>query len=65
MTLKDKFISKKLDFSHLEVIGYLAYMHVFDDKKTKLDSKVEKCIFIGYSLKQMGYICFNPSIWKL
>jgi hypothetical protein len=39
----------------------IAYMHVPDEKKSKLDPKVEKCIFIGYSLKLKGYKCFNPS----
>jgi hypothetical protein len=42
-----------------------AYLHVLDEKRSKLDPKVEKCIFIGYSLKQKGYRCFNPSTWKL
>jgi hypothetical protein len=40
-------------------------VHVLDDKKLKLDSKVDKCIFIGYSLEQKIYKCLNPSIQKL
>jgi hypothetical protein len=49
MTPEEKFIGKKPDVSHLEVFGYIAYVHVPDDKRSKLDPKVEKCIFIGYS----------------
>jgi hypothetical protein len=65
MTPEEKFTSKKLDVSHLRVFGCIAYMHVPDEKRSKLDPKVEKCIFIGYSLEQKGYRCFNPSIRKL
>jgi hypothetical protein len=61
MTPKEKFIGKKPDVSHLRVFGCIAYVHVPGEKKSKLDPKTEKCIFIGYSLKQKGYRCFNLS----
>jgi len=56
---------QKPDVSHLRVFGYIAYVHVPDENRSKLDPKAEKCIFIGYSLEQKGYRCFNPSIQKL
>jgi hypothetical protein len=65
MTPKEKFTSKKPYVSHLRMFGCIAYVHVLDEKRSKLDPKVDKCIFIGYSLKQKGYRCFNPSIRKL
>jgi hypothetical protein len=40
-------------------------VHVPDEKRSKLNPKVEKCIFIEYSLEQKGYRCFNPSIRML
>jgi hypothetical protein len=40
-------------------------VHVPDEKRSKLDPKVDKCIFIRYSLEQKGYRSFNPSIRKL
>jgi hypothetical protein len=65
MTPKEKFIGKKPNVSHLRVFGCIRYVHVPDEKRSKLDPKAEKCIFIGYSLEQKGYRCFNPSIQKL
>jgi hypothetical protein len=65
MTPKEKFTGKKPNVSHLRMFGYIAYVHVPDEKRSKLDPKAEKCIFIEYSLKQKGYRCFNPSIRKL
>jgi hypothetical protein len=50
MTHEEKFTWKKPNVSNLRMFSYLAYVHVFNEKKTKLDPKVEKCIFIGYSL---------------
>jgi transposase InsO family protein len=65
MTPEEKFTSKKLDVSHLKVFGCITYVHIPDEKRSKLDPKTEKCIFIGYSLEQKGYRCFNPSTRKL
>jgi len=65
MTPKEKFTGKKPDVSHRRVFGCIAYVDVPNEKKSKLDPKAEKCIFIRYSLKQKGYRCFNLSTQKL
>jgi hypothetical protein len=65
MTFEEKFTGKKTDVSHLRVFGCIAYVHVPNEKRSKLDPKAEKCIFIRYSLEQKGYRCFNPSTRKL
>jgi hypothetical protein len=65
MTPEEKFTGKKPNVSHFRVFGYIAYVHVHDEKRSKLDPKAEKCIFIRYSLEQKGYRCFTPSIRKL
>jgi len=49
MTLEKKFTCKKPDVSHLRVFGCIAHVHVLDEKRSKLDPKAEKCIFIRYS----------------
>jgi hypothetical protein len=52
MTPEEKFIGKKLDVSHLRMFGCIAYVHVPDENRSKLDPKAKKCIFIGYFLGQ-------------
>jgi hypothetical protein len=65
MTPEEKITGKKPDVSHFRVFGCIAYVHVPDEKRSKLDPKAKKCIFTGYSSEQKGYRCFNPSIRKL
>jgi hypothetical protein len=65
MTLEEKFISKKPNVSHLIMFGCITYVHVPNEKRSKLDPKAKKCIFIRYSLEQKGYRCFNLSTRKL
>ena len=61
MTPEQKFTGIKPNIAHLKVFGCIAYVHVPDEVRTKLDPKAEKCIFIGYSLEQKGYRCYNPT----
>ncbi len=48
-TPEEKFTGKKPDVFHLIVFSCIAYVHVPDEKRSKLDPKADKCIFIGYS----------------
>ena len=57
MMPEEKYTGRKPDISHLKVFGCIAYVHIPDERRTKLDPKAEKCIFIGYSLQQKGYRC--------
>ena len=36
-------------FSHLNLFGCVAYAHVLDELRKKLEKKGQKCIFVGYS----------------
>ena len=47
MMPEQKFTGTKPNVAHLKVFGCIAYVHVPDELRTKLDPKVEKCIFIG------------------
>ena len=65
VTPEQRFTGIKPDLSHLKVFGCIAYVHIPDELRTKLDPKAEKCVFIGYSLEQKGYRCYNPSTRNL
>ena len=50
----------KPNLKHLRIFGSIAYVHVLDETRKKLDAKSEKCIMVGYSYEQKGYKCYNP-----
>ncbi|CAL8994927.1 unnamed protein product, partial [Prunus brigantina] len=51
---------RKPNIQHLRVFGCIAYSHVPDHIRKKLDEKAEKCIFIGYDTVTKGYKLYNP-----
>ena len=46
---KEAWSGTKQFFTHMRVFGCVAYAHVLDQLRKKLDNKGEKCIFLGYS----------------
>ena len=50
---------RKPDLSNLRVFGCIAYDHVPDEKRRKLQPKAEKCIFVGYPDDTKGYKLYN------
>jgi hypothetical protein len=65
LTLVDKtphevWFGKKLSIAHLRVFRCDAFMHVPNEKKSKLDNKVEKYIFVSY---KDGIKCYK--LWNL
>jgi hypothetical protein len=64
-TPQEVWTGKKPSLSHLRVFGCDAYVHVPKEKRTKLDSKSEKCIFIGYKDGLKGYELWNPVARKV
>ena len=64
-TPQEVWTGKKPSVSHLRVFGCDAYVHVPKKKRTKLDSKSEKCIFIGYKDGLKGYKLWNPVIGEV
>ena len=46
---------KDVSYRHLRVFGCLAYVHVANDQRGKLDPKSRPCIFLGYGNDEFGY----------
>ena len=51
--------------SHLHVFGSIAYSHVLDQGRSKLDNKSENYVFIGYDPSSKVQKLKNPSVGKL
>ena len=43
------------------VFGCTAFVHVHSQHRDKLDPRVIKFVFLGYSSTQKGYKCYNPT----
>lgn len=49
------------DYSFLKTFGCLCYPFLRPYNKTKLDFRSQPCVFVGYSSKHKGYLCFHPN----
>ena len=52
VTPHENYFGKKPHLSHTRIFGAIAYVHIPDEKRKKLDPKSEKCILVGYSLEK-------------
>ncbi|XP_074351350.1 uncharacterized protein LOC141690452 [Apium graveolens] len=60
-TPQEAWNGKKPTVSHLKVFGSVAYAHIPDQQRTKLEDKSKKYIFIGYDEKTKGYKLLDPT----
>uniref|UniRef100_A0A251VEZ8 Putative zinc finger, CCHC-type n=1 Tax=Helianthus annuus TaxID=4232 RepID=A0A251VEZ8_HELAN len=51
---------RKPNVEHFKIFGSIAYAHIPKQQWNKLDDKVEKMIFVGYSENSKGYKLYNP-----
>jgi hypothetical protein len=64
-TSHEVWYKEKPGVGHLRVWGCLAYVHIQKDKRAKLGSHMEKCIFIGYPDGYKGWKFYNPETNKV
>ena len=55
----ERWYGRRVDVGHLRVFGCMAYAHVPDSERRKLDKKSKKMRFVGYSLTSNGYRLFD------
>ncbi|GJR44232.1 retrovirus-related pol polyprotein from transposon TNT 1-94 [Tanacetum coccineum] len=60
MTLQESWSGVKPTVSHFNVFGSVAYAHVPDQTRTKLDDKSKKYIFIGYDDRSKAFRLYDP-----
>lgn len=65
MTTEEAWSGRKPAVHYFRVFGCIAYAHIADHKRKKLDSKGEKCIFLGVSDASKAYKLYNPSTKKI
>ena len=61
----EQWYARKPDVSHLRVFGCMAYAHVPDSERRKLDKKSKKMRFVGYSITSKGYRLFDKTNQKM
>ena len=61
----ERWYERKPDVSHLRVFGCVAYTHVPDCSRQKLDKKADKLRFVGYCTNSKGYRLFDEKTRKL
>eukprot|EP00268_Persea_americana_P066488 TRINITY_DN9059_c1_g1_i12.p1 TRINITY_DN9059_c1_g1~~TRINITY_DN9059_c1_g1_i12.p1 ORF type:complete len:238 (-),score=67.70 TRINITY_DN9059_c1_g1_i12:459-1172(-) len=65
MTPREAWSGLKPAVDHFRVFGCIAYAHIPDEKRKKLDDKGEKCVFLGVSEVSKAYKLYNPVTRKI
>ncbi len=61
MTPFEAWTGGKPKINHMRAFGCIAYMHVNERYRSKLDSKSQQLIFVGYSADSKAYRLYNKS----
>ena len=62
---QEEWIGMNHSFSHLNFFGCVAYAHVPDELRGKLEKKGQKYIFVGYSKDTKSYKLYDPVTRKV
>lgn len=56
----ERWFGRKPSLKHFRVFGSAAYVHIPDVKRSKLDAKAQKLLFVGYCEDRKAYRFLNP-----
>ena len=54
-TPEEMFTGEKPEVNHLKIFGCLVYIHIPEEKRSKLDPSRKKEFFVGYSEQSKAY----------
>jgi len=60
MTPEEAWSGRKPGMDNFKIFGCIAYAHIPNEKRRKLDDKSEKCIFLGVSETSKAFKLLNP-----
>jgi len=65
VTPHERWFDYKPNISHIRVFGCLAYSHILEQLRSKLDSKAEIMVLVGYASQSKEYWLYNPNSKKV
>ena len=65
MTPEEAWNGRKPNVDHFRIFGCICYARIPDQRRTKIDDKGEKCIFLGVSNCSKAYKLYNPITKKI
>ena len=60
MTLEEAFTGEKPKIGHLRIFGCPVYVHIPQERRTKLDPSGRKVVHVGYSESAKAYRIYIP-----
>ncbi|KAK2396270.1 putative mitochondrial protein [Trifolium repens] len=60
-----RLFGKPPNYSTLRAFGCVCYVHLQPHERTKLTAQSVKCVFLGYSAHQKGFLCYDPNLHRI
>ena len=54
-TFEEEFLGEKPEVIHMRIFGFLVYIHIPKEKRTKINPSGRKGIFVGYNDNSKAY----------